>query len=540
MKSAGNPLNVAKCEANYTPLTPLSFIKRTAAVYPDHLSVIYGEQRFTWAETYSRARRLASALRSLGVQPGDRVAVMAANTPEMYEAHFGVPMASALLSTLNCRLDGAAIAFILEHSQAKVLITDREFSSTIKAALAGLDRPPRVFDIDDPAVAGGELLGECDYEALLLKGDPEFDWPMVGDEWEAISLNYTSGTTGDPKGVLYHHRGAYLNAMSNALDWDMNMHPVYLWTLPMFHCNGWCFPWTVAAKAGVNVCIRKVEAGAIYQAIAEQGVDHFCGAPVVLSFVINASEQERRSFAHQCKVMTAAAPPPASVLKQMQEQGFQVTHVYGLTETYGPSVVCAWHSAWDALSIEQQADMKSRQGVVYTAQEELMVADPATLEPVPADGETIGEVFCKGNITMKGYFANPVATEKAFEGGWFHSGDLGVRYPDGYIQLKDRSKDIIISGGENISSIEVEGVIHSHPAVQDVAVVAKPDEKWGETPCAFVETMPGAELSEQELIDYCRERLAHFKCPKTVLFKTIPKTSTGKIQKFALRKEFNQ
>lgn len=527
-------------QANYTPLNPLSFIKRTATVFPDKLSVIYENRRYTWSETYRRARQLASALKGAGVLPGDRVAVMAANTPEMYEAHFGIPMASAVLSTLNCRLDGPAIGFILKHSQAKVLITDREFSPIIKQALQGLENPPKIFDIDDPLVEGGELLGECDYETLLQRGDADFDWPMIEDEWESISLNYTSGTTGDPKGVLYHYRGAYLNAMSNALDWDMPMHPVYLWTLPMFHCNGWCFPWTIAAKAGVNVCIRKVDAGAIFAAIDEHKVDHFCGAPIVLSFVITATEQERRAFDHKCKAMTAAAPPPASVLKSMQQQGFDVTHVYGLTETYGPSVVCAWDTDWNQLPIQEQANLKSRQGVPYTAQEELMVADSITMKPVPSDGETMGEVFIRGNITMKGYYNNPTATDAAFEGGWFHTGDLGVRHPDGYIQLKDRSKDIIISGGENISSIEVEGVIFGHPAVQNVAVVAKPDDKWGETPCAFIELTPGAEITEKEIIDYCRENMAHFKCPRSVIFTEIPKTSTGKVQKFELRKQFHQ
>lgn len=534
--SENSQLAMEKCAANYTPLTPLSFIKRTAEVYPDNTSVIYGERRYTWAETYRRSRQLASALCRVGVEPGDRVAIMAANTPEMYEAHFGVPMAQAILTPINYRLDAAAIGFILKHSEAKVLLTDREFSPVIREALATLEHPPRVFDIDDPTVEGGERLGECDYEALLQRGDPEHQWPMIEDEWKAITLNYTSGTTGDPKGVLYHHRGAYLNSMSNALDWDMPMHPVYLWTLPMFHCNGWCFPWTLAARAGVNVCLRKVEAGAIYRAIVEQGADHFCGAPIVLNMVINASEHEKRAFNHLCKVMTAAAPPPPAVLKQMQEQGFQVTHVYGLTETYGPAVVCAWHSEWDQMAIEQQAEMKSRQGVVYSAQEALMVADSETLQPVPWDGETLGEVFCRGNITMMGYYRNPQATEAAFSGGWFHTGDLGVRHADGYIQLKDRSKDIIITGGENVSSIEIEGVLYNHPAVRHVAVVAKPDEKWGETPCAFVELAPDATVDEETLIEYCREHLAHFKCPTSVVFEEIPKTSTGKVQKFQLRK----
>ncbi|MCP4285259.1 MAG: acyl-CoA synthetase [Gammaproteobacteria bacterium] len=531
-------VDLAPVSANYAPLNPLSFIQRTAAVFPDKLSVIYGERRYTWSETYNRARRLGSALVGLGVKPGDRVAIMASNTPEMVEAHFGIPMASAVISALNYRLDAPALAYILEHSEAKILITDREFSPAIKEALSQLDRPPRVFDIDDPAVEQGELLGECDYEALIAIGHPEFDWPVIEDEWDSIALNYTSGTTGNPKGVLYHYRGAYLNAMSNALDWDMGMHPTYLWTLPMFHCNGWCFPWTVAAKAGVNVCIRKVDAKTIYNAIAEQKVNYFCGAPIILSFVTSATASERRTFDHQCKVMTAAAPPPAAVLKSMQEQGFDVTHVYGLTETYGPSVVCAWHQDWSDLPVQDQANLKARQGVVYTAQEALMVADSDTMEPVLWDGESMGEVFARGNITMKGYYNNPEATDDAFRGGWFHTGDLGVRHPDGYIQLKDRSKDIIISGGENISSIEVEGVLHGHPAVQDVAVVARPDEKWGETPCAFIELAPGADVTEQGIIDYCRENLAHFKCPRTVIFTRIPKTSTGKVQKFQLRKRF--
>ncbi len=524
--------------ANYVPLNPLSFIKRTAAVYPDNPSVIYGERTYTWSQTYSRARRLASALIGVGVQAGDRVAIMASNTPEMVEAHFGIPMASAVIAAINYRLDAPAVNYILKHSQAKVLITDREFSPIVKEALAQLDNPPRIFDIDDPEVSGGDLLGECDYEALLARGNPDFDWPMIEDEWASIALNYTSGTTGNPKGVLYHYRGAYLNALSNALDWNMETHPVYLWTLPMFHCNGWCFPWTIAAKAGVNVCTRSVNAETIYSAIADHKVNYFCGAPIVLSFVATASDQERREFSHKCKVMTAAAPPPATVLQSMQEQGFDVTHSYGLTETYGPSVVCAWHQEWDERPIKEQATLKARQGVPYVLQEALMVADSDTMEPVPSDGETMGEVFARGNVVMKGYYNNPAATDEAFRGGWFHTGDLGVRHPDGYIQLKDRSKDIIISGGENISSIEVEGVIHSHPEVVDVAVVAKPDEKWGETPCAFIELVEGASVTEADIIAYCRENLAHFKCPRSVVFSNIPKTSTGKVQKFELRKQF--
>ncbi|GMQ90539.1 MAG: acyl-CoA synthetase [Gammaproteobacteria bacterium] len=534
-------LGLDKVAANYTPLSPLSFIERAAQVYPQRTSVIHGEQRFTWAESYTRSRRLASALTNLGISTGDTVAVMAPNTPAMFEAHFGVAMSGAVLNTLNIRLDAATLAFILDHGAAKVLITDKEFSGVIGEALDRVKRKPVVIDIDDPLAAGGDLLGETTYEAFLDGGDPDFTWALPRDEWQAISLNYTSGTTGNPKGVVYHHRGAYLNAISNILAWDMGPQPVYLWTLPMFHCNGWCFPWTLAALAGTNVCLRKVDAMGIFDAIAEHHVTHFCGAPIVLNVVINAKPEERREFRHTIEVMTAAAPPPASVLAAMEQAGFHMTHVYGLTETYGPAVVCAWQGPWNQLPANDQSKLKARQGVRYHVLQGLQVIDPETMRPVPADGETMGEVMFQGNIVMKGYLKNDNATRAAFAGGWFHSGDLGVMEPDGYIRLKDRSKDIIISGGENISSIEVEDVLYRHPAVLEAAVVARPDDKWGETPCAFV-TLKGsaAAVTAEELIDFCRKHLAHFKAPKTVMFQALPKTSTGKIQKFKLRAEAEQ
>jgi fatty-acyl-CoA synthase len=521
--------------ANHVPLSPVGFLRKAAAVFPDRTAVVYGATRRSWAETHARCRRLASALVRAGLAPGETVAVMATNTPELYEAHFGVPMAGGVLNALNCRLDARTIAYILDHAEARVLITDREFSATIAEALSLADASPTVIDIDDPAAPAGDLLGTMDYEAFLAGGDPDFAPLPVADEWDAISINYTSGTTGNPKGVVYHHRGAYLNAIGNTLEWSMPMHPTYLWTLPMFHCNGWCFPWTIAATAGTNVCLRRVTARAIYDAIADHGVDHLCGAPIVLGFMINAKSDERRSFTHRCRVMTAAAPPPAAVLQAMAEQGFDVTHVYGLTEVYGPAVACSWHAEWWELPMAEQAALKSRQGVAYLVQEEVTVADPQTLAPVPADGTTMGEVLMRGNITMKGYLKDPEATARAFAGGWFHTGDLGVMHPDGYLQLKDRAKDIIISGGENISSIEIENVLHAHPAVALVAVVARPDDKWGETPCAFVELKPGASLTEAEVIAFCRDNLAHFKCPRAVVFGELPKTSTGKIQKGPLR-----
>jgi len=521
--------------ANYVPLSPLSFLPRTATVYPDRTAVIHGDLRRSWRETYARCRRLASALTRRGIGLGDTVAVMAANTPELMEAHFGVPMAGAVLNALNTRLDAATVAFILEHGEAKMLLADREFSAIVYDALAQMESPPPVIDIDDPLGAGGEMLGEMDYEAFLQTGDPEFDWTPPADEWQAIALNYTSGTTGNPKGVVYHHRGAYLNAVGNTMTWAMPHHPTYLWTLPMFHCNGWCFPWTITALAGTHVCLRRVEAKAIYDAIADHRVSHLCGAPIVMGLLLNAPEDQRRDFDHPVRMMTAASAPPAAVLEGMAGLGFDVTHVYGLTEVYGPATVCAWNEDWDTLPPAEQATHKSRQGVTYPVQEGLMVADADTLAPVPPDGETIGEVFMRGNITMKGYLKNPVATEAAFAGGWFHTGDLGVMHPNGYIELKDRSKDIIISGGENISTIEVEGALYRHPAVLEAAVVAKPDDKWGETPCAFVTLKPGTQATEADIIAFCRDTLAHFKCPKSVVFGELPKTSTGKIQKYVLR-----
>jgi fatty-acyl-CoA synthase len=523
--------------ANHVALSPLSFLPRAAAVYPGRCAVIHGDLRYTWAEVYERCRRLASALSKRGIGRGDTVAVMAPNTPAALEAHFGVAAAGAVLNALNVRLDAATLGFILEHGEAKVLITDREFSAVMKEALASVAREIFVIDIDDALAEGGELIGETDYETFLASGDPAFEWRLPGDEWDSLSLLYTSGTTGNPKGVVYHHRGAYLNAVGNMQVWEMGPHPVYLWTLPMFHCNGWCFPWTVTALAGTHVCLRQVRADAIYAAIAAHGVTHLCGAPIVMQLLLGASEEEKRSFDHQVKFMTAAAPPPASVLAAMADAGIEVTHVYGLTEVYGPAVVCAWHDAWNELTIEEQAAKKARQGVNYPALEGLMVADAETLAPVPRDGKTLGEVFLRGNVVMKGYLKNAEATQKAFAGGWFHSGDLGVWHADGYIELKDRSKDIIISGGENISSIEIEDALYRHPAVAGAAVVARPDAKWGETPCAFVELKPGQSPSEAEIIAFCRERLARFKVPRRVVFGPLPKTSTGKIQKFVLREQ---
>lgn len=525
-------------DANFAPLTPLSLIRRAASVYPGRIAVIHCRRRFTWAETYLRCRRLASALALRGIGKDDTVAVMAANVPALYEAHFGVPMAGAVLNAINTRLDAATVAFILDHGEARVLLTDREFAPTVKEALRLCEAKPLVIDIDDEAVGEGEFLGEMEYEAFLETGDPGFAWAPPGDEWDAISLNYTSGTTGNPKGVVYHHRGAYLLGIGNILTWNLPPHPTYLWTLPMFHCNGWCFPWTLAAVAGTSVCLRKVAAGNIFAAIRDSGVTHFCGAPIVLNMVINATAAERgATLPHRVSVMTAAAPPPAAVLQRMEEQGFHITHVYGLTETYGPATVCAWHDDWSLLPVEEQAVLKSRQGVGYAVLEDLTVADPDTLAPVPRDGKTMGEVFLRGNIVMKGYLKNPAATEEAFRGGWFHSGDLGVAHPDGYIELRDRAKDIIISGGENISTIEVEGVLYRHPAVLEAAVVARPDEKWGETPCAFVTLKKNEIATEDEIIAFCRDNMAHFKCPKTVVFGTLPKTSTGKVQKYVLREK---
>ncbi len=526
----------AKTAANYVPLTPLSFLARTATVYPDRISVVHGERRYTWRDTYARCRRYASALAARGIGPGDTVAVMAANTPEMLESHFAVAMTGAVLNALNIRLDAASIAFILEHGEAQLLVTDREFSGVIGAALAQLPpgRRPIVIDIDDPLAPPGERLGEIDYEAFLAGGDPEFAWRMPDDEWEAIALNYTSGTTGNPKGVVYHHRGAYLNALGNVLAWGMAPHPVYLWTLPMFHCNGWCFPWTITALAGTHICLRRMELPAMLDALATHGVTHMSGAPIVLSMLANAPAIPDLG-GRVVRITTAAAPPPAAIIEAVERRGFAITHVYGLTEVYGPVTVCAWQDEWDALPPPDRARKKARQGVAYHSLEGLMVADPVTLAPVPRDGATMGEVFMRGNAVMKGYLKNQRATDEAFSGGWFHTGDLGVCHEDGYIELKDRSKDIIISGGENISTIEVEGVLYRHPAVLEAAVVARPDEKWGETPCAFVTLRDGVTATEAELIAFCRDNMAHFKAPKTMVFGPLPKTSTGKMQKFILR-----
>ncbi|MDA4847099.1 acyl-CoA synthetase [Hoeflea poritis] len=529
--------------ANYQPLTPLSHLARAASVYPDHTAVIHGDLRMDYRTFYARSRQLASSLAARGIGKGDTVSVMLSNTPAMLEAHHGVPMTGAVLHSLNTRLDAAIIAFQLDHADTSILIVDREFSAVMKQALEIAKVSPLVIDYDDPDFGTdtpfpkGECIGTEDYEEFLSSGDPEFDWHRPDDEWDSISLNYTSGTTGNPKGVVYHHRGAALMGYANVIASGMGRHPVYLWTLPMFHCNGWCFPWTLGVVAGTHVCLRWVRAGAMYDAIAQHRVTHLCGAPIVMATLLNAPDGEKRAFDQAVSFNTAAAPPPESVLAQMSEAGFEVVHLYGLTETYGPAVVNEWHSAWDDLDPQSRVAMKARQGVRYTALEGLSVRDPQTMEPVPADGETIGEVMFQGNIVMKGYLKNEEASAEAFAGGWFHSGDLGVMHPDGYIQLKDRSKDIIISGGENISSIEVEDALYKHPAVQAAAVVARPDDKWGETPCAFVELKPGQTASEDEMIEHCRTLLARFKCPRHVVFQDLPKTSTGKIQKFVLREQ---
>ncbi len=529
-------IDLDKNQANYTPLTPLSFIERAASVYPHRLAVVHGALRLTWLEAYQRARRLASALAQRGIGKNDTVAVMLPNTPPMIDAHFGVPMAGAVLNTLNTRLDADSIAFMIEHGEAKAVIVDREFSAVMRAALAKLNHEILIIGVDDSEYTGpGERIGDVEYDAFIAQGDPQHAWENPADEWDAIGLNYTSGTTGNPKGVVVHHRGAYLNAVSNVMVWSMPRHPVYLWTLPMFHCNGWCFPWTVAAQAGVNVCLRRVEAKAIWDAIREHKVSHYCGAPIVHSLILNAPADMRDGIAHKVSAMVAGAAPPASMIEGMEQMGFDLIHVYGLTEVYGPAVVCEKQLEWDAVDIGERARLNARQGVRYTLQEAVTVLDTDTMQPVPADGETIGEIMFRGNITMKGYLKNRQATQETFAGGWFHSGDLGVIQPDGYIKIKDRSKDIIISGGENISSIEVEDVLYRHPAVLAAAVVAMPSEKWGETPCAFVELKPGVVLTDKEIIAHCKQHLAGFKVPRAVVFDVLPKTSTGKIQKFELR-----
>ena len=530
-----------QCAANHVALTPISFLARAAHVHPERIACIHGARRTTYDELYKRARRLASALAARGIGLGDTVSVMAPNVPALLEAHYAVPMLGAVLNAINTRLDAATIAHILDHGEAKLVITDREYSQTMAQALDAAAKRPEVIDIDDPEYAGeGALLGDLEYEDFIAGGDPAYPWTPPANEWQAISLNYTSGTTGRPKGVVYHHRGAYLNALGNVLTWGMPDGPVYLWTLPMFHCNGWCFPWTIAALAGTHVCLRRVEASAIFEACADHRVTHFCGAPVVLNMLVNAPDASTYAFDRTIEVMTAAAPPPAAVIEAMEAMGFHITHVYGLTETYGPAVTCAWKAEWDALPASRQAAVKARQGVAYTVLEGVMIADPETLEPRPADGETLGEVFMRGNIVMKGYLKDSSATEAAFRGGWFHTGDLGVMHEDGYIELKDRSKDIIISGGENISSIEIETVLYRHASVLEAAVVARADEKWGETPCAFVTLKDAAEpVSDAELIAFCRDHMAHFKAPKTVIFGPLPKTSTGKVQKYILRERAN-
>tara|TARA_R110002020_G_scaffold316361_8_gene531531 strand:- start:8754 stop:10424 length:1671 start_codon:yes stop_codon:yes gene_type:complete len=529
--------------ANYQALTPLAHLERAALIHPDHTAIIHGALRVSYRSFLERSKRLANALSALGISKGDTVSVMLSNTPAMLEAHHGVPMLGAVLHSINTRLDAPAIAFQLDHAECKVLIVDREFSSVMSQALEHNDVRPIVIDYDDTEYPDdapfpkGERIGSHDYEELVLAASPDFTRVLPADEWESLSLNYTSGTTGNPKGVVYHHRGAALMGYSNVIASGMGRHPVYLWTLPMFHCNGWCFPWTLGVVGGTHVCLRWVRAKAMYDAIADHGVTHLCGAPVVMSTLLNAPETDKRDFSHTVSFNTAAAPPPEAVLAGMADAGFEVVHLYGLTETYGPAVVNEWKAEWSAFERSARTTMKARQGVRYPALEDMAVMNPETMEKTPADGETIGEVMFRGNIVMKGYLKNPAASAEAFRGGWFHSGDLGVMHPDGYLQLKDRSKDIIISGGENISSIEVEDALYKHPAIIAAAVVARPDDKWGETPCAFIELRPGHSLSEEDVIEHCRSLLARFKCPRTVIFQEVPKTSTGKIQKFLLRDE---
>jgi len=528
---------LGKNAANFTSLTPLSFIERTARVFPDRTAVVHGETQRSWTETYQRCIKLASALNRRGINKGDTVAMMLPNVPASLEAHFGVPMCGAVLNALNIRLDAKTIAFILDHGEAEVLLTDKEFAPVINEALSLCKAKPLVIDVDDVLAPDGELLGEIEYEAFLAEGNASYAWQYPENEWDAISLNYTSGTTGNPKGVVYHHRGAALNSLGNITAWAMPQRPKYLWTLPMFHCNGWCFPWTVTALAGTHICLRRTEPGPIYQSIIDHQVTHMCGAPIVMGMLVNASSQEQKTLPHSVKILTAGAAPPSAILEQTEALGFDVTHAYGLTECYGPGVVSEWHPEWDELPTAEKSAKKARQGVPYLVMQDLTVMDPETMQKTPADAQTMGEIFMRGNNLMKGYLKNETATEKAFLGGWFHTGDLGVMHPDGYIELKDRSKDIIISGGENISTIEVEGVLYQHPAVAEAAVVAKPDEKWGETPCAFVALKEEAKSSEEELIQFCRDNLAHFKCPKKIVFAELPKTSTGKIQKFILREQ---
>ena len=529
--------HLARSAANFTPLSPLSFLARAAAVHPEKLAVVHGERRYSYSEFYARCRRLCDALRRRGIGLGDTVSVIAPNVPALLEAHYGVAMAGAVLNALNYRLDAASIAFILQHGESKLLIVDREFSGTIKAALAQMAQPPAVIDIDDPLYEGGVLLGAMDYEAFLATGDPEAPWAMPTDEWQAISLNYTSGTTGNPKGVVYHHRGAFLNALGDVMAFGLTPATVYLWTVPMFHCNGWCFTWAVTAVAGTHVCLRRVDPALIFPAIEQHRVTHICGAPVVLNMLVHAPATVQRRFDHIVEVATGGAAPPSAVIAAMERLGFRVVHLYGLTESYGPATLCAWQDGWEALPVEERAAKLARQGVALPTLAGVRVADPQNLRDVPADGATIGELMLRSNTLMKGYLKNPQATDDAFAGGWFHTGDLGVVHPDGYVEVKDRSKDIIISGGENISSLEVEDMLYRHPAVLEAAVVARPDARWGESPCAFVTLKPGADADAAAIIAFCREHLAHYKAPRTVVFGALPKTSTGKIQKFLLREQ---
>ena len=538
MTRTGHPYEhgLDKRPANFVPLSPLSFLARSAMVYPDKTAVVHGERRFTYAEFHARCRRLAGALAERGVGVGDTVSLMAPNVPEMLEAHFGVPMCGAVLNALNYRLDAATIRFILGHAETKVFVTDREFSPVVAQALEGTNAPPVVIDIDDPLCESGDLIGEKDYEAFIDEGSPEFEYRLPDDEWQAISLGYTSGTTGNPKGVVCHHRGAYLNAVGQMLAFGIGARSRYLWTLPMFHCNGWTYTWGVTAAGGTHVCLRSVDPALVFSLIEEHGVTHMCGAPVVLNLLLHAPDSVKRRFGHVVEVATGGAAPPSAVIEGMSEMGFNVTHLYGLTETYGPATVCAWQDAWDALDMEGRAGRMARQGVPYHTMHSMMVADGETMAETPRDGETIGELMLRGNTVMRGYLKNPDATEDAFRGGWFHTGDLAVRHPDGYVEVKDRAKDIIISGGENISSLEVEECLFRHPEIMEAAVVARPDDHWGETVCAFVTLRDGAgDLTGEEVVAWCRERIAHFKSPRTVVFGPLPKTSTGKIQKFVLR-----